>query len=52
MPALLLSGRDAGTDPLGVVAADLKQASALVASFVYNAAQRPAKLPRKQLVED
>ena len=34
------------------VADDLKQASAIVASFVYNAAQRPAKLPRKQLVED
>ena len=34
------------------VADDLKQASAIVASFVYNAAQRPGKLPRKMLVED
>jgi hypothetical protein len=34
------------------VADDLKQASAIVASFVYNAAQRPGKLPRKMMVED
>ena len=34
------------------VADDLKQASAIVASFVYNTAQRPAKLPRKMMVED
>ncbi|RZA16350.1 MAG: M20/M25/M40 family metallo-hydrolase, partial [Lysobacteraceae bacterium] len=34
------------------VAEDLKQASAIVASFVYNAAQRPQKLPRKMLVEN
>lgn len=31
---------------------DLKQAAAIVASFVYNTAQRPQKLPRKMLVED
>ena len=30
-----------------VVAEDLKQASAIVASFAYNAAMRPEKLPRK-----
>jgi len=35
-----------------VVADDLKQASAIVASFVYNTAMRPGKLPRKMLVED
>lgn len=34
------------------VADDLKQASAMVASFVYNTAQRPGKLPRKMMVED
>ena len=34
------------------VADDLKQASAIVASFVYNTAQRPGKLPRKMMVED
>ena len=34
------------------VADDLKQASAIVASFVYNTAMRPGKLPRKMLVED
>jgi hypothetical protein len=34
------------------VADDLKQAAAIVASFAYNAAQRPARLPRKMLVED
>ena len=34
------------------VAEDLKQASAIVASFVYNTAQRPQKLPRKMMVED
>ena len=34
------------------VAADLKQASAIVASFVYNTAMRPAKLPRKPFVEN
>ena len=33
------------------VANDLKQASAIVASFVYNTAMRPAKLPRKPFVE-
>ena len=33
------------------VAADLKQASAIVASFVYNTAMRPGKLPRKPFVE-
>jgi carboxypeptidase Q len=32
-----------------LVAEDLKQASAVVASFVYNAAMRPEKLPRKPL---
>ncbi|NUS61581.1 MAG: M20/M25/M40 family metallo-hydrolase [Lysobacter sp.] len=32
-----------------IVAEDLKQASAIVASFAYNAAQRPEKLPRKAL---
>ena len=31
---------------------DLKQASAIVASFAYNTAQRPGKLPRKMMVED
>lgn len=31
---------------------DLKQASAIVASFVYNTAMRPARLPRKQVVEN
>jgi len=35
-----------------VVAEDLKQASAIVASFAYNAAMRPEKLPRKPLAED
>ncbi|MEO5628608.1 MAG: M20/M25/M40 family metallo-hydrolase [Thermomonas sp.] len=30
---------------------DLKQASAIMASFVYNAAMRPAMLPRKPLAE-
>lgn len=30
---------------------DLKQASAIMASFVYNAAMRPAKLPRKPLAD-
>ena len=34
------------------IAEDLKQASAIVASFVYNTAQRPQKLPRKMMVED
>ncbi|MFT4179238.1 MAG: M20/M25/M40 family metallo-hydrolase [Thermomonas sp.] len=34
------------------VEADLKQAAAIVASFVYNTAQRPQKLPRKMLVEN
>ena len=34
------------------VEADLKQASAIVASFVYNAATRPQKLPRKPFVEN
>jgi hypothetical protein len=34
------------------VEADLKQAAAIVASFVYNTAQRPAKLPRKPFVEN
>lgn len=34
------------------VEADLKQASAIVASFVYNTAMRPAKLPRKPFVEN
>lgn len=34
------------------VADDLKQASAIVASFAYNTAMRPDKLPRKMLVED
>ena len=29
-----------------------KQASAIVASFAYNTAMRPDKLPRKMLVED
>ena len=33
-------------------AEDLKQASAIVASFAYNAAMRPEKLPRKAVVED
>ena len=32
-------------------AQDLKQASAIMASFVYNAAMRPAMLPRKPLME-
>ena len=35
-----------------IVAEDLKQASAIVASFAYNAAMRPEKLPRKPLAED
>jgi len=34
------------------VADDLKQASAIVASFAYNTAMRPGRLPRKMLVED
>ena len=32
-----------------IQSADLMQASAIVASFVYNAANRPDKLPRKPL---
>ncbi len=32
-----------------LIEADLKQASAVVASFIYNAAQRDEKLPRKEL---
>jgi carboxypeptidase Q len=32
-----------------LIEADLKQAAVIVASFVYNAAQRDAKLPRKEL---
>lgn len=35
-----------------IVPEDLKQASAIVAAFAYNAAMRPAKLPRKALIED
>lgn len=35
-----------------IVPEDLKQASAIVASFAYNAAMRPEKMPRKRLVED
>lgn len=35
-----------------IVPEDLKQASAIVASFAYNAAMRPALLPRKAVVED
>lgn len=35
-----------------IVPEDLKQASAIVASFAYNAAMRPEKLPRKPVVED
>ena len=34
------------------VEADLKQAAAIVASFVYNTAMRPQKLPRKPFVEN
>jgi len=32
-----------------IQSADLMQATAIVASFVYNAANRPDKLPRKPL---
>jgi carboxypeptidase Q len=35
-----------------IVPEDLKQASAIVASFAYNAAMRPEKLPRKPLAEE
>jgi len=35
-----------------IVPEDLKQASAIVASFAYNAAMRPEKLPRKTVSED
>ena len=35
-----------------IVAEDLKQASSIVASFAYNAAMRPEKLPRKRVVEE
>jgi len=35
-----------------IVAEDLKQASAIVASFAYNAAMRPEKLPRKVVLQD
>ena len=35
-----------------IVPEDLKQASAIVASFAYNAAMRPEKLPRKALTEN
>jgi hypothetical protein len=32
-----------------LIPADLKQAATIVAAFVYNAAQRDEKLPRKEL---
>ena len=35
-----------------IVPEDLKQASAIVAAFAYNASMRRAKLPRKPLIED
>ena len=35
-----------------IVPEDLKQASAIVASFAYNAAMRSEKLPRKALTEN
>ena len=37
------------TAPTHVRSADLMQASAVLASFVYDAATRPDKLPRKPL---
>ena len=44
---------ESGTRNVGrYVAEDLKQASAIVASFAYNAAMRPEKLPRKPLAEE
>jgi Zn-dependent M28 family amino/carboxypeptidase len=35
-----------------IVAEDLKQASSVVASFAYNAAMRPEKLPRKAVTQE
>ena len=32
-----------------LIEADLKQIATIVASFVYNAAQRDAKIPRKEM---